>query len=150
MENQNRPVSFFRFEDLRVYHKSLDYFNWIIEQVKSNNPYEHKLIHEPLANAAIKISVNIAEGSSRHKLQFVNFLKDAKTAVRECVVLSSMAFKSGAFSDQQYEQSKETLVEMTKMLGAMIVSLQRSTNREEADIEQKQDFNNVGEVDFEY
>ncbi|MEA4968451.1 MAG: four helix bundle protein, partial [Bacteroidaceae bacterium] len=79
MENQNRPVSFFRFEDLRVYHKSLDYFNWIIEQVKSNNPYEHKLILEPLANAAIKISVNIAEGSSRHKLQFVNFLKDAKT-----------------------------------------------------------------------
>ena len=61
-----------------------------------------------------------------------------------------MAFKSGAFTDQQYEQSKETLVEMTKMLGAMIVSLQRSTNREEADIEQKQDFNNVGEVDFEY
>lgn len=150
MENQNRPVSFFRFEDLRIYHKSLDYFNWIIDQVKSNNQYEQKLILEPLANAAIKISVNIAEGSSRHKLQFVNFLKDAKTAVRECVVLSTMANKSGAFTDQQYEQSKDTLVEMTKMLGAMIVSLQRSTNREEVDIDPKQDFNNVGEVDFEY
>ncbi len=149
MENQNRPVSFFRFEDLRIYHKSLDYFNWILGQIKSDTP-ERKVVLKPLANAAMKISVNIAEGSARHRAHFINFLKDAKTAVRECVVLSSMAHKSGLFNDEQYEHSKDTLIEMTKMIGAMIVSLQRNTNRQEAETEQKQDFNNTDEIDFEY
>lgn len=148
MENQNKPVSFFRFEDLRIYHKSLDYFNWIIEQIKSSDPFEKRMVLEPLTNAALKISVNIAEGSSRHKLQFISFLKDAKTAVRECVVISSLAQRCGALTNEQYEQSKETLVEMTKMLGAMIVSLQKSTPREESEV--KQDFNSSSEIDFEY
>lgn len=148
MENQNKPVSFFRFEDLRIYHKSLDYFNWIVEQTKSASPFDQKMVLEPLANAALRVSVNIAEGSSRHKLQFVSFLKDAKTAVRECVVLSSMAQRFGAFSDEQYDQSKETLVEMTKMLGAMIVSLQRTSPREDSDV--KPEFIPSNEIDFEY
>lgn len=148
MENQNKPVSFFRFEDLRIYHKSLDYFNWISEQTKSANPFGQRIILEPLANAALRVSINIAEGSSRHKLQFVSFLKDAKTAVRECVVLSTMAQQCGAFTNEQYDQSKETLVEMTKMLGAMIVSLQRTSPREDSEV--KPDFNHSTEIDFEY
>ncbi|MBP6429548.1 MAG: four helix bundle protein [Bacteroidales bacterium] len=148
MENQNKPVSFFRFEDLRIYHKSLDYFNWIIEQSKSISLVEHKLVVDSLIKSAMGVSVNIAEGSSRHKLQFVTFLKDSKTAVRECAVLSSMALACGAFSEEQYEQSKETLIEMTKMLGAMIVSLQKSTPRDPSDL--KTDFNSSKEIDFEY
>lgn len=148
MENQNKPVSFFRFEDLRIYHKSLDYFNWIIEQSKSINHVEHKVVIDSLTKSAMGISVNIAEGSSRHKLQFVTFLKDAKTAVRECAVLSSMALGFAAFTEEQYEQSKETLIEMTKMLGAMIVSLQKSTPRDAS--EPRIDFNSSKEIDFEY
>ncbi|MDD2487952.1 MAG: four helix bundle protein [Bacteroidales bacterium] len=148
MENQNKPVSFFRFEDLRIYHKSLDYFNWIIEQSKTINPHEQKIVIDSLTKAAMGVSVNIAEGSSRHKLQFVTFLKDAKTAVRECVVLSSMALGCGAFTIEQYEHSKEILVEMTKMLGAMIVSLQKSSPRDSS--EPKIDFNSSTEIDFEY
>jgi four helix bundle protein len=148
MENQNKPMSFFRFEDLRIYHKSLDYFNWAIEQTKNANSFDQKIVLEQLTNAAMKTAVNIAEGSSRHKLQFVTFLKDAKSSVRECVVISTMAQRCGAFTEQQYEQSKETLIEITKMLGAMIVSLQRGSNREETD--PKSDINTSSEIDFEY
>ncbi|MBP1630765.1 MAG: four helix bundle protein [Bacteroidetes bacterium] len=148
MENQTKPVSFFRFEDLRVYHKSLDYFNWIAEQTKSANNYELKVVVKPLMNASLKISLNIAEGSSRHKVQFVAFLKDAKTAVRECVVIATLANKIGVFSDEQFNQSNDTLVEMTKMIGAMIVSLQRNTMRDENEV--KPDFNSSTEIEFEY
>lgn len=148
MENQNRPMSFFRFEDLRIYHKSLDYFNWTIEQTKNANSFDQKMVLEQLSCAAMKTAVNIAEGSSRHKLQFVNFLKDAKSTVRECVVISTMAQRCGTFTEQQLEESKEILIEITKMLGAMIVSLQRSSNRDET--EPKSASNTSSEIDFEF
>lgn len=148
MENQNKPISFFRFEDLRIYHKSLSYFNWIIDQTKAFTSNENKMIFDSLTEAAMGVPVSIAEGSARHKHQFVAFLKDAKSSVRKCVVLSSMAFGAGVFSEQQYEQSKETLIEMTKMIGALIVSIQRHTPRDNS--EPKTDFNSAKEQGFEY
>ena len=43
------------------------------------------------------------------------------------------------FGDGQYEQSREYLMEMTRMLGALIISLQRSAerrmNRDEEDVD---------------
>ncbi|HIW88157.1 MAG TPA: four helix bundle protein [Candidatus Onthomorpha intestinigallinarum] len=129
MDSQVKTVSFFRFEDLRIYHKSLDYFNWIVQQSGSVSERDFNLVIKPLADAAAGVSKSIAEGSARHKAQFVQFLKNAKSSVRSCVVYSTLALKCGAFTQEQYDKSNETLVEMTKMIGAMIVSLQRNAER---------------------
>ena len=65
MEKQINSNSFFRFEDLRVYHKSLDYVNWLLNQNCQLNGLDADLVFKPLVNSASKVSLNIAEGSSR-------------------------------------------------------------------------------------
>lgn len=152
MENPIRTVSFFRFEDLRVYDKAVDYFGWVISQTASVGEFEKKVILQPLAEAAEKIAENIAEGSSRHKTQFVQFLKDAKSAIRSCVVLTTLAFKNGVFDQEQYDRSRESLVEMTKMVGAMIVSLQKNSERGQSSATSlsESDFSADAGISFEY
>lgn len=138
MEEQ-RDTSFFRFEDLRIYDKSLEYYSWLISQVKSADEFAKKALFMPFLDSAAKISLNIADGTSYHKSQFVNYLKYAKANVRQCVVFTTMAQQNGFFTDEQTEQSRNTLIEMTKMLGAMVVSLQKRTNKRQEDSLQSDD-----------
>src|ERR1035438_3619403 len=129
MENeQEKPATFFRFEDLRIYHKALEYISWAYSVSKNSkdDPYV-RFFFERFISSANGIALNIAEGSSRNKSQFVYYLKMAKSSVRECVVLSTVALDRNWFSKEVYEDSKNHLMEMTKMIGALIGSLQRST-----------------------
>ena len=80
-------------------------------------------------HSAYDIALNIAEGSSRSKSQFDHYLKIAKTAIRECVVYTEVAHSLSIFDGDQYERSREFLMELTRMLGALIISLQRSAER---------------------
>jgi len=135
MENeQERPTTFFRFEDLRIYHKALEYINWVYSMTKNatNDPFIKSFFDRFLVSAQ-GIALNIAEGSSRNKSQFVYYLKMAKSSVRECVVLSTVAQSRSFISKQAYDESKNQLMEMTKMIGALIGSLQRSVKPGEQD-----------------
>ncbi|MCX6285578.1 MAG: four helix bundle protein [Bacteroidetes bacterium] len=128
MENgQEKPTTFFRFEDLRIYHKSLEYISWGYDMAKNagTEPYV-KTFFDRFLISAQAISLNIAEGSSRNKSQFVYYLKMAKSSVRECVVLTTLAMHRGIIIPKHYDESKNQLMEMTKMIGALIGSLQRS------------------------
>lgn len=125
--DSEKPTTFFRFEDLRIYHKALEYITWLYSQanhVKDNPLAIH--FFERLLGSANGIALNIAEGSSRNKSQFVYYLKMAKSSVRECVVLSTIARQQSFISDESFDISKNYLMEMTKMVGALIGSLQRS------------------------
>jgi len=126
--DSEKPTTFFRFEDLRIYHKALEYINWLYSQTKNtkDDPFARNFF-ERFLNSANGIALNIAEGSSRNKSQFVYYLKMAKSSVRECVVLSTIAQKQSFISNDSFDVSKNYLMEMTKMIGALIGSLQRST-----------------------
>ncbi|MEE1096830.1 MAG: four helix bundle protein [Bacteroidales bacterium] len=152
MENETKVISFFRFEDLRVYEKALDYFTWVMQQANTSKDFTTTVLLQPLASSAAKIAENIAEGSARHKPQFVQLLKDAKSSIRSCVVYTALCYKSGAFSETQYQQSHDTLIEMTKMVGAMIVSLQRSNQeRTQTSVTTSEfDLGNDEGISFEY
>ncbi len=128
MENEiEKPTTFFRFEDLRIYHKSLDYLEWLYTITKNSSDDSFaKFFFERFLTSASGISLNIAEGSSRNKSQFVYYLKMAKSSVRECVVLSTVGKTRGYISAAEFDHSKNYLMEMTKMIGALIGSLQRS------------------------
>jgi len=129
MENEHeKPTTFFRFEDLRIYHKALDYIGWVhtMANGSTNDPFCKSFFDRFLASAN-NIALNIAEGSSRNKSQFVYYLKMAKSSVRECVVLSTIAKSRSFISPAAYDDSKNHLMEMTKMIGALIGSLQRNT-----------------------
>ena len=127
-ERTERTGTFFRFEDLRIYHKSLDYINWL-QDVTMLFPGEDKIQFATRFNdAARNIALYIAEGSARNKTQFVYYLKMAKSSIRQCVVYTSLAHKANLLTDESEEESRTQLMEMTKMLGALISSLQRSNN----------------------
>lgn len=129
-EKIEKQVTFFRFEDLRIYHKSLDYVNWL-QDISMMFPDNDKTqLVQRFNEAARNITLFIAEGSSRNKSQFVFYLKMAKSSIRECLVYTSIAFRSNQISDTSEEESRGQLMEMTKMIGALITSLQRASVNE--------------------
>ena len=121
-------VSFFRFEDLRIYAKALGYINWV-HQATSTFPEN---VQASLTNKFVittqTIALHIAEGSARNKSQFIYYLKMAKSSVRECVVFTTLAGKLNYLTPTQVDESRGQLMEMTKMIGALIGSLQRSAD----------------------
>jgi four helix bundle protein len=130
MENADRTPTFFRFEDLRIYHKAMDYIQWIYEATKAIKKQEQDNLVPKFNAAARDIALNIAEGSARNKSQFIYYLKMAKSSIRECLVYTSLAYGLGFFDDDQQDHSRTQLMEMTKMIGALISSLQRGTKKE--------------------
>ena len=141
MENEHeKPLTFFRFEDLRIYHKSLDYVNWVYAMTKiAKDESFIKSFFERFLSSAHSIALNIAEGSSRNKSQFVYYLKMAKSSVRECVVLSTVGQSRNFITKEAFDESKQQLMEMTKMIGALIGSLQRSVRPGESSDEDDED-----------
>ena len=128
-QQEERTVSFFRFEDLRVYAKATDYATWVTAQMGAPRTDSEKTLVNSFCHSSYDIALNIAEGSSRSKSQFDHYLKIAKTAIRECVVYSEVAHNLEMMNEEQYQQSREFLMELTRMLGALIISLQRSAER---------------------
>jgi len=127
-ENIDKEVSFFRFEDLRIYHKSLDYINWLndINMLFPENDISG--LAGRLNASARNIAFYITEGSSRNKSQFIQYLKMAKTSIRECLVMTSIAYRANFITETYEQESRQFLMELTKMSGALISSLQRASN----------------------
>lgn len=128
-QQEEKVVSFFRFEDLRVYSKAISYSTWVMQQLSAPRDDAERTLAQSFYHSSYDIALNIAEGSSRSKNQFDHYLKIAKTAIRECVVYSEVAHNTGMFGDGQYQQSREYLMELTRMLGALIISLSRNSDR---------------------
>lgn len=130
MENETpRTQTFFRFEDLRIYHKALDYIDWVYNATGLfPSDHSNELINRFNA-AAQDIALYISEGSARNKSQFVYYLKMAKSSIRECVVYTSVAEKQGMITETLVDESRTFLMEMTKMIGALIGSLQKSNHK---------------------
>ena len=124
-----KSISFFRFEDLRIYGKAVEYGRWLVSTLKDGGNDAEKNLNRSFVASSLDIAINIAEGSSRNKSQFDHYLKIAKTAIRECIVYTTVCQKVGMFSDEAAETSRELLMEQTRMIGALIISLQRGTRR---------------------
>jgi len=123
-----KAVTFFRFEDLRIYHKALDYIEWVIKKTVLFPNNNQASIGTRFNLSAQAIALNISEGSARNKSQFIYYLKMAKSAVRECVVFTTMSTKLDYITEHDADESRQQLMEMTKMIGALIGSLQRAAD----------------------
>ena len=127
-KTQERPGTFFRFEDLRIYHKSLDYITWLQDVTMLFPESDKSQFAVRFNDAARNIALYIAEGSARNKTQFIYYLRMAKSAIRQCMVYTTLAYGLNILSESHEEESRTQLMEMTKMVGALISSLQRSLN----------------------
>ena len=71
MNEQENNFSFFRFEDLRIYAKALDYINWVHNVTRGITDGCKNTVADAFVKSAQGIALNIAEGSARNKAQFV-------------------------------------------------------------------------------
>jgi four helix bundle protein len=128
MNERDNNVSFFRFEDLRIYAKAMDYIVWLYQQLPAGEmTANQKFMQKAFLKSAQDIALNTAEGSSRNRTQFLYYLKMAKSSVRECVVHTEIASRSGIINEEAKEHSRTELMELTKMIGSLIASLQRTS-----------------------
>jgi len=58
-------------------------------------------------------------------------LKDARGSVRECLVLGTISYRLNFISEEKMEENREMLIEVSKMLGALITSLQKPSRRDD-------------------
>ncbi len=114
--------NYFRFEELRVYQKAIDYAVWL-HVVTTGVTLEHRDETGRLMNAASQIAFLIAEGSMRNKSQFVHHLKMARSQIRECVVRTTICQKLGVLSVDHEAYSRGQLCELSKMIGALGISV---------------------------
>ena len=150
MENDfTRTVSFFRFEDLRVYHKALDYIDWVASLTQMLPENHNNGTVPKFNNIAQSIAFYIAEGSARNKSQFIYYLKLAKSSLRECIVLADILEKQGTLSAESIETSRNQVIELTKMIGALIGSLQKS-NKKQYDNKTSRTYNEMHEEEFDF
>ena len=126
MIKPDTPVSFFRFEDLRIYAKALDYITWLHKVVYKFPDHDQPTLAHPFLKVSQSIALFLAEGSARNKPQFIYYLKMAKSSVRECVVYTEVAFRLGLMNEEEKEYSVNQMMELTKMIGSLVTSLQRT------------------------
>lgn len=140
IQEDNKSTTFFRFEDLRVYSKALGLVNIITQAscMVTNEIGNH--FYNNFLDEATMIAINIAEGSTKNKSTFVSFLKVAKTNIRKCVVFCTIGRQNGFMTEENEEAIRMQLMELTKMVGALIISLQKNTNSSNYQNDSKEEF----------
>ena len=126
--------NFFKFEGLRIYHKSVDFTNAILSLSNTVQTDAQRPLINQFINQAGLITSNIIEGASRPKAEFINYLQDAKTNIGRCVMLCTLASQQHLIDETQENDIRNELMELTKMIGALIISFQKhdSVNNPEA------------------
>lgn len=147
VQEDNKSTTFFRFEDLRVYSKAIGFVSLLTEasSLATNEIETH--YYKRFLEEATMIAFNIAEGSSKNKTSFVSQLKLAKSNIRKCVVFAAIGRQNEYLSEGKEEELRTQLMELTKMIGALIISLQKNTSsnyqHENQDINEELDSENV-------
>jgi len=117
----------FKFEELAVYWKAIDFIDKVYALTREYPNEEIFCLTSQLRRAAISVSLNIAEGSSRTKKDFCRFLDVAKGSVHECVAVLEVSLKQNYINRSTFEKFREYLVEISKMLSGLKRSLTQPT-----------------------
>lgn len=144
METNKKQANFFRFEDLRIYDKALEYNKWLVTILRAKTMSKaEEILTDDCLRTSTAIAKNIAEGSYHSRKDFEFYLKEAKANVRECYVLSELFMECNMFSMEEAEKSKEFLMELTRMLGALIVSLNKKSGAKKDAVSLDDEDNNI-------
>ncbi|OGM10992.1 hypothetical protein A2Z22_03950 [Candidatus Woesebacteria bacterium RBG_16_34_12] len=113
----------FKFENLEIYQKSLDFIEIIFTKT---NKWPTIYLFNPtdqLKRAALSTALNIAEGSSRTRIEFKRFLSIARGSCFECIPLIEIAFREKLISTKTKEEWYNHCVSLAKMLSKLKSSL---------------------------
>ena len=111
----------FKFEDLIVYQKSLDFVDYVYSITTEFPKEEMYGLSSQYKRAATSIPLNIAEGAGDSDAQFNRYLQMAWNSSKECIVCSTIARRQDYISIEADRDAREKLSELSKM----IISLQK-------------------------
>lgn len=109
----------FRFEELQVYQKAID-FGEIVNTLVKNFPREERFeLTSQFKRASDSIALNIAEGSSGTDRQFYNYLGNAWHSAEECVACSTKARLRNYINFDEDEIVRKYITELSKMITSL-------------------------------
>ncbi len=109
----------FKFEDLQVYHKAMDFAEIVDGLTKQFPKKEMYALSSQFRRAFDSIALNIAEGYPGSDAQFVKHINHAIYSANECVSASTKAYRRKYISMDQNEENRRQLSEITKMLSSL-------------------------------
>ncbi len=112
---KNLPHSQFDFESLDLYQKSLDYVDFVYNLTDKFPPKEQYRLTSQFINAANSISLNIGEGYGESIPLALRYLRISRGSIRECLVCSTIAFRRRYTNENEYFESRNRLVELSKL-----------------------------------
>ena len=119
----------FKFEDLHVYQKAMD-FGEIVNKLVKKFPREERFeLTSQFKRAADSIALNIAEGSGGTDKQFHNYLGIAWHSAHECVSCSSKAQMRNYISQEEDEENRKFMTELSKMITTLRNKISNRINK---------------------
>ena len=109
----------FKFEDLKVYQKALDFVDYVYVTTNKFPKEEVYGLSSQYKRASMSIPLNIAEGAGDTDAQFNRYLQMAWDSVKECVVCSSIAKRQGFITPEEDNEARVKLSEMAKMITSL-------------------------------
>lgn len=110
----------FNFEKLEVWQKSIDFADFVYSVTKGFSDGERFSLTNQMRRAAISISSNIAEGTSRHSREdYARFLEIAPGSLFEVVSQSFIAQKQNYLSEEDRKRLYLAADEQSRMLSGL-------------------------------
>ena len=106
----------FKFEDLKVYQKSLDIIDEIYILTENFPIKENFILTSQLLRAVNSVALNIAEGANSTDKVFSNHLRIASDSLKECVVCLTIAKRRNYISKEEDDKLRDDLLVIAKML----------------------------------
>jgi len=115
----------FNFEKLDVWHKAIDFAD-LVYSLTRNFPSDERFgLTNQMRRAAVSISSNIAEGSSRSsRVDYTRFIEIATGSVFEVVSQATIGKRQGWLMDSDYRMLYESAEQQSRMLSGLKRSLE--------------------------
>ncbi len=119
----------FNFEKLDVWQKAIDFADLVYKLTRQFPDEERFGLTNQMRRAAVSISSNIAEGSSRSsKSDFARFVEIATGSVFEVVSQAFIAQRQSFLSEDQFRDIYTDAEELSRMLSGLRKSLLSTLN----------------------
>jgi four helix bundle protein len=114
----------FNFEKLEVWRKAIEFADQVYALTRSFPENERFGLTNQMRRAAVSISSNIAEGSSRaSKSDFARFIQIAGGSIFEVVSQATIARRQKFLSEEAFQHLYAVAEEQSKMLSGLKKSL---------------------------
>lgn len=114
----------FGFERLLVWERAIEFADRVYEATKLFPDAERFGLTSQMRRAAVSVSSNIAEGSSRSSsADFARFVEIAYGSLMEVVSQSRIAQRQRMMSDQHHQDLYDSAEELSRMLSGLRAKL---------------------------